>query len=95
MALTVTDTAVGAIRQLTLRHGRSTAAGIRIADDEGRRSLTVSIADGPEAGDRVVVGIGAPVYLDPVAVSILNGRALDAEVDDSGAIVFSVTDVGD
>ena len=95
VVLAVTDEAIGAIRQLTHRHGESTRSGIRIANDEDRCSLTASIADGPQVGDRLVYGVGVPVYVDPVALSVLDGRTLDATVDESGAIVFSITGVSD
>jgi hypothetical protein len=93
--MAITDAAMGAIRQLTLRHGRSAESGIRIAKRVNQRSLAASVTEGPEAGDQVIEGVGAPVYLDQLAVTIMDGKALDAQVDDNGAIVFTITDVAD
>ncbi|GII83930.1 hypothetical protein Ssi03_19200 [Sphaerisporangium siamense] len=90
--LTLTDTAAKVIRDLNAQ-SESTDKGIRISsqgDDAG--SLMLSVAEGPETTDKVVESEGAKVYLDPVAASVLDDKALDADIDDQGGISFHVED---
>ncbi|RCG32801.1 Fe-S cluster assembly protein HesB [Sphaerisporangium album] len=90
--LTLTDTAAKVIRDLNAQ-SESTDKGIRISsqgDDAG--SLMLSVAEGPETTDKVVESEGAKVYLDPVAASVLEDKALDANIDDQGGISFHVED---
>lgn len=91
--VTMTDTAVAAIRQLTFRHAEEPGTGFRIATEDDVDGLSISLTAGPHSGDQIVDGVGVPVYLDPVAVAVLDGRALDATVNADGLIAFSVTDL--
>jgi iron-sulfur cluster assembly protein len=95
VVVAVTDSAVGAIRELAQRHGGSAGTGIRIASNENWSTLTLSLADGPLDGDRFVDGMGVPLYLDPLALVVLDGRTLDAEIGDDGSVIFSITDRSD
>ena len=91
--LTLTDTAAKVIRDLNAQSDESTGKGIRISsqeDDAG--SLMLSVADGPESTDKVVESEGAKVYLDPIAATVLDDKALDANIDDQGGISFHVED---
>ncbi|MFC4529231.1 Fe-S cluster assembly protein HesB [Sphaerisporangium dianthi] len=91
--LTLTETAAKVIRDLNTQSGESTDKGIRISSQgEDAGSLMLSVADGPETTDKVVESEGAKVYLDPVAATVLDDKALDADVDDQGGISFHVED---
>jgi Fe-S cluster assembly iron-binding protein IscA len=89
--LTLTDTAAKVIRELNAQTDKPGERGIRISsheDDAG--SLMLSVAEGPHGSDKVVESAGARVYLDPVAASVLEDKALDADVDDQGGVSFHV-----
>ncbi|MEV7971169.1 Fe-S cluster assembly protein HesB [Sphaerisporangium sp. NPDC088356] len=91
--LTLTDTAAKVIRDLNAQAGESTDKGIRISSqDDDAGSLMLSVADGPQTTDKVVESEGAKVYLDPVAATVLEDKALDAAIDDQGGISFHVED---
>lgn len=93
--LTLTDSAVQVIRSVTNQPELSPRTGLRIAtysqaDETGMLSL--SVAEGPEAGDEIVEEQGARVYLEPDAATILDEMTLDARVDESGDITFSLAE---
>ncbi len=89
--LTLTETAAKVIRDLNAQSGESTEKGIRISSHgEDAGSLMLSVAEGPESTDKVVETAGAKVYLDPVAASVLENKALDADIDDQGGVSFHV-----
>ncbi|MGW4638509.1 Fe-S cluster assembly protein HesB [Sphaerisporangium sp. NPDC004334] len=91
--LTLTETAAKVIRDLNTQSGEATDKGIRISSQgEDAGSLMLSVADGPENSDKVVESEGAKVYLDPVAATVLDDKALDANIDDQGGISFHVED---
>ncbi|HLU75945.1 MAG TPA: Fe-S cluster assembly protein HesB [Nonomuraea sp.] len=91
--LTLTENAAQAIRSLTAGAPEPTQSGIRIASSgDDASSLTLSLATAPEPSDAVVESEGARVYLDPVAASVLDDKALDAGADDQGAVSFLVTE---
>jgi iron-sulfur cluster assembly protein len=91
--LTLTETAAKVIRDLNTQSGEATDKGIRISSQgEDAGSLMLSVADGPESSDKIVESEGAKVYLDPVAATVLDDKALDANIDDQGGISFHVED---
>ncbi|MER6950514.1 Fe-S cluster assembly protein HesB [Nonomuraea sp. NPDC000554] len=91
--LTLTANAAQAIRDLTASAPEPEQSGIRISSQgEGSTSLTLSLATQPEPADAVVEAEGARVYLDPVAATVLEDKALDAGPDDQGAVAFLVTE---
>ena len=91
--LTLTANAAQAIRDLTSGSPEPAQSGIRISSQgEGASALTLSIATQPEPADAVVEEEGARVYLDPVAATVLEDKALDAGADDKGGVSFLVTD---
>ncbi|GAA3814040.1 hypothetical protein GCM10022226_38550 [Sphaerisporangium flaviroseum] len=91
--LTLTDNAAKVIRDLNAQSDEATEKGIRISSqDEDAGSLLLSVADGPESTDKVIESEGAKVYLDPVAATVLEDKALDANIDDQGGISFHVED---
>ncbi len=86
--LTLTDQAVAAIRNLTTRPGLSEDAGLRIAPADGSGELALSLADGPEAGDRIIEEADVQVYVQPDAAAALEDKALDAQVSEDGEVSF-------
>ena len=87
--LMLTDQAVAAIRNLTTRPGLPTETGLRIApQDGGAGGLALSLADGPEAGDRVIEEADVQVFVQPDAAATLDDKALDARVSEDGEVSF-------
>jgi iron-sulfur cluster assembly protein len=89
--LTLTDSAVTAIRTLTSQPELPVDTGLRImAQDEGAPSFQVTLAETPVAGDQVIEEAGARVFLEANAAAALDDKALDAQVDDEGTVAFTV-----
>jgi iron-sulfur cluster assembly protein len=89
--LTLTDSAVTAIRTLTSQPELPVDTGLRImAQDEGTPSFQVTLAETPVAGDQVIEEDGARVFLEANAAAALDDKALDAQVDDEGTVAFTV-----
>jgi iron-sulfur cluster assembly protein len=91
--LTLTDNAVTAIRSLTSRPELPEEAGLRIMAGEDQQStLQLSLAPNPLVGDEVVESEGARVFMEPGAAQVLDGKALDAQVDNDGGVAFTIAD---
>jgi iron-sulfur cluster assembly protein len=89
--LTLTDSAVTAIRTLTSQPELPEDTGLRImAQDEAAPSFQVTLAETPVAGDQVIEADGARVFLEANAAAALDDKALDAQVDDEGTVAFTV-----
>ena len=100
--LALTESAVSAIRNLTDQPAVPEGSGLRIAtgtvppnastDNEqpASRALTLAIQTEPQDGDQVLDAAGARLFLEPDAAAYLDDKALDASVDESGAVQFSV-----
>ncbi|MFC7548086.1 HesB/IscA family protein [Plantactinospora sp. GCM10030261] len=86
--LTLTDNAVLVIRDLTTQQQVPDGAGLRIATDQQAGALTLALAEQPAQGDQVVDNSGARIFLDPDAAQLLDDKALDAAVDEQGAVQF-------
>lgn len=92
--LTVTDTAVEAIREILASEPDLPAeAGLRIAAHQhgDHFHLGIDLVDGPEDGDAVFEAEGARVFVEDVLLDELDGVALHAEEDDEG-ISFTFVD---
>jgi iron-sulfur cluster assembly protein len=90
MMLTLTDNAVAAIRDLTSQPDVPDGSGVRIGTDPAAGSLMLSLAQEPIPGDQVVDVAGATVFLDSDAAPLVEEQALDATVDDTGLIEFTL-----
>ncbi len=91
--LTMTDSAVSAIRGLTSQPELPVETGLRIvAHGDGMPSFQVTLAEGPVAGDEVVEEDGARVFLEPAAAAVLDSKSLDAEVNEQGQVSFSLSE---
>lgn len=91
--LTLTDSAVSAIRDLTSQPQLPEQTGLRImAQGDGAPSLELALTEGPAAGDQVVEEGGARVFVEPAAAAVLADKSLDAEVNDQGDLAFRIAD---
>jgi len=87
--LTLTDQAVTAIRSLTTRPGLPAQTGLRIAPGEADTGgLSLSLSDGPQAGDRVIEETDVQVFVQPDAADALDDKELDAQVGEDGEVAF-------
>jgi iron-sulfur cluster assembly protein len=87
--LTLTDQAVAAIRNLTTRPGLPAQTGLRIAPGEADTGgLALSLADGPQAGDRVIEETDVQVFVQPDAAAVLEDKELDAQISEDGEVSF-------
>lgn len=89
--LTITPTAAEVIENVIASStsaassgGGGEAPGLRITHQAGEDSqvdLALAIVPAPEAGDQVVEGEGAQVYLPPDTAALLDDKVLDARVE--------------
>jgi len=87
--LTLSDQAVTAIRSLTTRPGLPAQTGLRIAPAEADSGgLSLSLSDGPQAGDRVIEETDVQVFVQPEAAAALDDKELDAQVSENGEVSF-------
>jgi Fe-S cluster assembly iron-binding protein IscA len=89
--LTLTENASTIVKTLVDQNLSTEDAGLRFSQ-EGAESggLTVETAEQPVPGDAVVEKDGAKVYLDETAAVVLGDQVLDAAVDESGGVQFSL-----
>jgi iron-sulfur cluster assembly protein len=87
--LTLTDTAASEIRSLVAQPEVPDEGGVRIASNPDG-VLTLALAGGPAAGDAVVEDDGARVFLEPTAGQLLDDKRLDAGVDTTGNVQFTI-----
>jgi len=90
--LTLTDNAVAVIRDLTSADEVPEGAGLRISSDPAAGGLTLSLAPQPMMGDQVVDESGARLFLDTEASMLLDDKALDAAIDETGGVHFEVAE---
>lgn len=93
MMLTLTDSAVTAIRNLTAQPELPDETGLRImSQDQGGPAFQVTLAETPVDGDQVIETEGARVFLEPGAAMALDDKSLDAQVDDEGTVAFTLAE---
>ncbi|MQA25330.1 MAG: Fe-S cluster assembly protein HesB [Micromonosporaceae bacterium] len=92
--LTLTDNAVSVIRTIVSQPEVPDGAGLRIAAENTNTAegLTLSLATAPQEGDQVVDTSGARLFLEPTAASVLDDKALDADVDEQGKVSFALAE---
>jgi Fe-S cluster assembly iron-binding protein IscA len=93
--LTLTPTAAEAVRKIVAQAPvDDDTGGLRIAPGEPTEQgvpLEISLVERPEATDEEAGADGAHVYLDPAASEALDGKVLDAQVQDDN-IGFAIRD---
>jgi iron-sulfur cluster assembly protein len=93
MMLTLTDSAVTAIRNLTAQPELPDETGLRImSQDQGGPAFQVTLAETPVDGDQVIEAEGARVFLEPGAAMALDDKSLDAQIDDEGTVAFTLAE---
>lgn len=94
--LTLTESAVSAIRSLTSQREPGPESGLRImTPDEGESSFQLALAEAPKVGDQVVEEGGARVFLEGPVAAALDDKSLDAQVNDQGDLAFRLADQSD
>jgi iron-sulfur cluster assembly protein len=91
--LTITDSAVSAIRSLTSQPDLPVDTGLRIMKQgAGAPAFELALTEGPASGDQVVEEGGARVFVEPAAAAVLEDKALDAQVNEQGDLAFHISD---
>lgn len=90
--LTLTENANNVVKAIVEQSGAGDQAGLRISQDTpDNPALQVEPAEGPQPGDQVVEEAdGARVFLEETAAVTLGDKVLDAQVDQSGGVQFSI-----
>jgi Fe-S cluster assembly iron-binding protein IscA len=91
--LTLTDTAVEVIRNLTTQPGLPDQTGLRItahAENGSGAGFMLALSQGPDLGDEVIEARQVRVFVQPDAAAVLGDKMLDAEVNEQGEIAFLV-----
>ena len=86
--LTFTESATTIVKQIT---DQPELEAIRIASEDAG-TFAISAVSAAEPDDRVVEQDGATVYLDQTAAEQLDGKVLDAGVDEAGNLQFALGD---
>ena len=89
--LTLTENANNVVKSIVEQSGQS-EAGLRISQDApDSPALHVIPSDAPQPGDHVVEEeTGARVFLEETAAVTLDDKILDAQVDQSGGVQFTI-----
>ena len=89
--LTLTENASTIVKTIVDQNLSTEDAGLRFSQ-EGVDSggLSVTTAEQAQPGDAVVEQDGARVYLDETAAVALSEQVLDANVDETGGVQFSL-----
>jgi len=89
--LTLTPDATTAVKALIDATEESPEAGLRITQDApDALALNVLTTSAPHPGDAVLEADGARIFLEENAAVTLDDKVLDAEVNDNGAVQFSI-----
>ena len=90
MTLTLTEQASTVGKAISAQATESESGGLRIAVDGDAADFSISVVPAAEPSDTLVENDGARVFLDPSAAEALSEAVLDADVEDDGAVRFSV-----
>lgn len=89
--LTLTENASTIVKTIVDQNLPTEDAGLRFSQLDGEQAaLTVAAAEQAEPGDEVIEQNGAKVFLDETAAVALGDQILDAAVDDTGSVQFSI-----
>jgi len=90
--LTLTENASTVVKTIVEQSRAADEAGLRISQDaEDSPALHVIATDGPLPGDQVLEEDGARVFLEETAAETLTDKVLDAQLDDSGGVQFTIS----
>ena len=89
--LTLTPNASAVVKQITDQTSGD-GSGLRISQQAADTpTLDVEPIAEPQPGDQVVEAEGARVFLEEQAARTLDDKVLDAQVDQAGAVQFSIS----
>ena len=89
--LTLTENATQAVKAIVDQAEGTPQAGLRITQDStDSPALNVLTTTEPAPGDAVVEEAGARVFLEETAAVTLDDKVLDAAVDETGGVQFSI-----
>lgn len=90
--LTLTENANNVVKTIVDQAGGGNDAGLRISQDApDSPALHVMPTEAPQPGDQVLEEeSGARVFLEETAAVTLDDKILDAQVDQSGGVQFSI-----
>ncbi len=90
--LTLTENASAVIKNINESQEQPEGSGLRIVQqgDGQQAELALTTANSPEPGDQVVEEQGARVFLEETAAETLDDKVLDAQVDESGGVQFTL-----
>ena len=89
--LTLTDSASTVVKSIVERTPDTTDAALRIsASEPGATDLSLAVATQAEPNDTVIEAAGATVFVEQNAALVLDDKVLDAQIDDEGAVKFSI-----
>lgn len=93
--LKVTESAASAIRTIAASTDQAEDSGLRIDADtsaDDSYAYAVSLTTGPQPNDAVLESEGARVFVADEVAPALEHKALDAEVDQNGKLLFHLVD---
>jgi iron-sulfur cluster assembly protein len=92
VVLTLTENANNVVKTIVEQSSPGGQAGLRISQDSpDSPALQVMPTEGPQPGDQVVEEqTGARVFLEETAAVTLDDKVLDAQVDESGGVQFTI-----
>ena len=90
--LTLTENANNVVKNIVEQAGQSSQAGLRISQDApDSPALHVMPTEAPQPGDQILEEeTGARVFLEETAAMTLDDKVLDAQVDESGGVQFTI-----
>ena len=89
--LTLTPNASAVVKQIADQTSGD-GSGLRISQQApDTPTLDVEPTDAPQPGDQVVEADGARVFLEEQAARTLDDKVLDAQVDQTGGVQFSIS----
>jgi Fe-S cluster assembly iron-binding protein IscA len=90
--LTLTENANNVVKTIVEQASHSSEAGLRISQDApDSPALHVMPTEAPQPGDTVLEEeTGARVFLEETAKETLDDKILDAQVDESGGVQFTI-----
>ena len=90
--LTLTENANNVVKHIVEQSAESGEAGLRISQDApDSPALHVMPTEAPQPGDQVLEEeAGARVFLEEIAAVTLDDKVLDAQIDQSGGVQFTI-----
>jgi iron-sulfur cluster assembly protein len=90
--LTLTENANNVVKSIVEQSGQGGQGGLRISQDApDSPALHVMPTEAPQPGDQVLEEeTGARVFLEETAAETLDDKVLDAQVDESGGVQFTI-----